>query len=548
MTSAATGVLKSAARAIRPYRARVAGPTWPPAIVWIPAVIVAVSMVLPLVYLFMRTLGAGGEAWELLFRSRVAETLVNTILLAAAVTAGSVILAVPLAWLTVRTDLPYRRVWAVLTALPLVIPSYVGGFVVIAALGPHGLLQQSVAGPLGVDRLPDIYGFPGALLVLVLLSYPYVLLSVRGAMWGLDPSLEESSRSLGHNSWSTFKEVILPQLRPAIIAGALLVCLYTLSDFGAVSLLQFETFTYFIYLQFEVYGARSLAAASSLVLIGLALSILLLEARTRGRSVYHRSTVGTPRPFTPTHLGRWKWPALVFCGLVVLFALVMPLAVLTYWLGRGLSEGQSLGLEWKTVFNSVYVSVLAAVGAAFAAIPVAILAVRYKSWVTGLLERTTYVGFALPGIVIAIALVFFGANFLTPLYQTVGILIFAYVVLFLPAAVGATRASLLQVSPRLEQAARGLGKGPRQAFTSVTFPLMRPGMLAGASLVFLITMKELPATLILSPLGFDTLATSIWSSRESVYLTQAATAALVLVAASSVPMAFLLFRQGRLTR
>ena len=197
MTSAATGVLKSAARALRP-RSGVGSPAWPPAIVWIPAVIVALSMVLPLVYLFVRTLDAGGEAWDILFRTRILDIIGNTVLLAVAVTAGSIILAVPIAWLTVRTDLPFRRVWAVLTALPLVIPSYVGGFVVIAALGPKGLLQQYVAGPLGVDRLPDIAGFPGAFLVLVLLSYPYVLLSVRAAVGGLDPSLEESSRSLGH--------------------------------------------------------------------------------------------------------------------------------------------------------------------------------------------------------------------------------------------------------------------------------------------------------------------------------------------------------------
>ena len=504
-------------------------------------------MALPLTYLVVRTLGAAGEAWELLFRVRVLETLGRTLLLAVAVTGASIALAVPLAWLTVRTDLPLRRAWSVLTVLPLVIPSYVGGFVVVAALGPRGMLQEFVAGPLGVDRLPEIYGFPGATLTLVLLSYPYVLLSVRGALWGLDPSLEETSSSLGQGARSTFFHVVLPQLQPAIAAGALLVALYTLSDFGAVSLLHFEAFSYVIYLQYDA-GARTLAAASSLVLVVLALGLLLLEACTRGRSRYYRSTAGTVRPPSLVRLGRWRWPAFAFCGVVVLLALVMPIGVLGYWLGRGVVAGESLGMEWSTIFNSVYVSVyvsaLAAVAAILAALPVALLAVRYTGQASAWLERVTYLGFALPGIVVALALVFFAANYATPLYQNLGLLIFAYVVLSLSAALGVARASLLQVSPRVEEAARGLGKRHHEVLATVTLPMMRPGLLAAAALVFLITIKELPATLILSPIGFKTLATSIWSAAEAAFFAQAAAPALLLVLTSSVPLTFLLLRYG----
>ena len=542
-----TGGLRSVTRVRLPYGGRLDKSGWPPAIVWIPAMLVAAAMVLPLAYLVLRTLGVGAEAGELLFRMRVLETLGRTALLALAVTGASIAVAVPLAWLTVRTDLPFRRVWSVLTVLPLVIPSYVGGMVVVASLGPTGMLQGFLAGPLGVERLPEIYGFPGAMLTLVLLSYPYVLLSVRGSLWGLDPSLEETSRGLGYSSWTTFRKVILPQLRPSIVAGALLVALYTLSDFGAVSLLRFESFTYVIYLQYDG-GARTLAAASSLVLVVLALGILLLEARTRGRSSYYRSTVGTTRPPVAVQLGRWRWPAFAFCGVVVLLALAMPIGILGYWLARGVLAGESLGLAWSTVANSLYVSGLAAIAAVVAALPVAILTIRYASRVSALLERITYVGFALPGIVIALALVFFGANYATPLYQTLGLLIFAYVVLFLPAAVGAARASLLQVSPRIEEAARGLGKRPYQAFATVTLPMMRAGMLAGAALVFLITMKELPATLILGPIGFKTLATSIWPAAEAAFFAQAAAPALLLILASSVVLAFLMLRDGKLVR
>ena len=504
-------------------------------------------MALPLAYLVLRTLGAGEGAWDLLFRMRVLETLGRTALLALAVTTASIVVAVPIAWLTVRTDLPFRRVWSVLTVLPLVIPSYVGGFVVVAALGPRGMFQQFLSAPLGIERLPDIYGFPGAMLILVLLSYPYVLLTVRGALWGLDPSLEETSSSLGHSPRTTFFRVVLPQLRPAIAAGALLVALYTLSDFGAVSLLRFESFTYVIYLQYDA-GARTLAAASSLVLVVLAMGILVSEARIRGRASYYRSTVGTMRPPVTVRLGRWRWPAVAFCAVIVTLALAMPMAVLGYWLARGIQAEGSLGLAWSTVGNSLYVAGLAAVAAIGAAIPVAILTIRYAGRISALLERITYIGFALPGIVVALALVYFGANYAPPLYQTLALLIFAYVVLFLPAAVGAARSSLLQVNPRVEEAGRGLGKRPFFVFATITLPLMWPGILAGGALVFLLTMKELPATLILGPIGFNTLATSIWSAAEAAVFAQVAAPALLLVLASSVPLAFLLLRDGKLAR
>ncbi|MFQ5860470.1 MAG: ABC transporter permease [Dehalococcoidia bacterium] len=528
-----------------PTGRRIARAPWPPAMVWVPAALVAGAMVLPLVYLFLRTFGVGTEVWDLLFRTRTLEIVTRSAILIVAVTGASIAIAVPLAWLTVRADLPLRRLWAVLTALPLVIPSYVAGFLVVVALGPRGMLQQLLAGPLGVERLPEIYGFPGAMLTLTLLSYPYVLLTVRAALWRLDPSLEEASRGLGYGAWTTFRRVTLPLLRPAIAAGALLVALYTLSDFGAVSLLRYETFTWAIYLQYESAFDRTLAAGLSLVLVAVALGILVTEARTRGRSQYYRSTVGVAHPPSLVRLGRWRWPAFAFCTAIVLLALAVPMSVLSYWVVRGIAAGEPLLLLWSAARNSVYVSGLAAGVALAAGLPVAILTVRYPGWFSALLERMTYVGFALPGIVIALALVFFGANFAAPLYQTLGLLIFAYLVLFLPAAVGAVRASLLQVSPRLEEAARSLGRSPFQVLATVTLPLVRSGILAGAALVFLLTMKELPATLILGPIGFKTLATSIWSAASEAFFAQAAAPALLLIVVSSIPLALLMLRQGR---
>ena len=517
----------------------------PPAAVWVPALLVAAAMTLPLVYLVLRSLENGwGELFEVALRDKTLAVLARSVVLAAVVTAASVVVAVPLAWLTARTDLPGRRAWAVLAALPLVIPSYVGGFVLVSMFGPKGFLQDALA-PLGVERLPEIYGLPGAALALTLFSYPYVFLTVRGALRGMDPALEEASRSLGSGGWATFFRITLPQLRPAIVAGALLVALYSLSDFGAVSLLQFDSFSREIYTQYRSAFDRTPAAILGLMLVALTAAILTLETRTRGRARYHRSSGGSARPRggAVVPLGRWRWPALLFCAGVVLLALVLPVGVLVFWLARGLAAGEPLRLLWEVAFNSVYVSALAAGVAALAALPVAILAVRFPGWVAGLVERLSYLGYALPGIVLALSLVFFGANYAPGVYGTLGLLVFAYAVHFLPQAVGATRAALLQVSPSVEEAARGLGRGPARVIATITAPLASSGIIAGSALVFLTTMKELPATLLLAPLGFDTLATSIWTATSEAFFARAAAPALLLILVSALPMYLLVVRE-----
>jgi len=514
----------------------------PSPFLWLPALAIGLLLLMSPAYLLIRSLGSGQEFLEALLRWRVLELLLRTLLLVGAVTLASMLIALPLAWLTVRSDLPLARVWGVVVTLPLVIPSYVAGFAVVVALGPRGMLQGFLEGLVGLERLPDINGFPGAALTLTLLSYPYVFLTVRAAMLRLDPSLEESSRGLGYSWRATFWRVSVPLLRPAMAAGSLLVGLYTLSDFGAVSLLRYETFTWAIFIQYESALDRTLGAAFSLSLVALALAFLLLEYFTRGRTRYYRVDQGVARPAQTVPLGRWKWPSFAFCGLVALVSLILPMAVLAYWVVRGVAAGEPLLLLWEAAGNSLLVSALAAGFAVLAALPIATLAVRHSGPLSSLLERITYVGFALPGIAVALGLVFFGANFARLLYQNLTLLIFAYVVLFLPAAVGTVRSSVLQVNPRVEDAARSLGRTPPQVFASITLPLVRPGLLSGAALVFLLTMKELPATLILRPTGFPTLATSIWSAASEAFFAQAAAPALLLILASSVPLAFLMLR------
>src|SRR5690606_22907915 len=425
-------------------------------------------MLLPVAYLLLRTADAGWETvWRLVWRERTARVLLNTLALAAAVSGASVVLGVPLAWLTTRPDLPGRRFWAVVSVLPLSIPSLVGAFTFVSAWAQGGLVHQLLRQAAGVARMPDLYGFPGAWLVLTLLSYPYVVLPVRGALLGMDPGQEEAARSLGHGTWSVLWRVTLPQLRPAIASGALLVALYTLSDFSAVALLQFESFTQAIYVQYQATFNRSYAAVLSLLLVVLTVIILGLEALVRGRGRYYRLSAGAARRPTVIPLGPWRWPAVVFCALVGFVAVVVPTGVNVYWVVRGLVTGVGVPLDWQALLRSVYASLLAAGAAVLCALPVAIMSVRWPGRLSSLIERGSYVGYALPGIVVALSLVFFGANYARPLYQTLALLVFAYVVLFLPQALGAVRASLLLVSPHVENAARRLGLPPWQQGSTV---------------------------------------------------------------------------------
>lgn len=516
---------------------------WSSLLLLLSALAVGALMLLPPAYLIVRAAGAGTAAVEILAKPSTIATLGRTAILAVTVTVASAAVSVPIAWLTVCTDLPGRRLWAVATALPLVLPSYVAAYLLASILGPRGLLQEALEPALGITRLPDIYGFPGAFLALTLMSYPYTLLSVRAALKRMDPSLLEAARSLGLSQWEAFRRVTLPHLRPAVVAGSLLVSLYVLRDFGAVSMMRYNTFTRIIYIQYRSFIDRSMAASLALVLVGMTAAILYLEMRTRGRAGYARRSVGAARQPQVVRLGRWRWPALAFMGSVVFMALLLPAGGLLYWLVRGFADGYAIQELLIPAWNSFSVSLGAAALAMVGALPVAIVAVRQPGKLGQLVERLTYTGFALPGIVIALALVFFGASYAPAIYQTLPLLLIAYVILFIPQAVGTTRTSLLQVSPSLEEAARSLGKSPPAVLRRITLPLVKPGLTAGAALVFLTCMKELPATLILSPLGFSTLATGVWANISEAFFAQAAGPALLLVLVSSVPLAALTLRE-----
>ncbi|MFB6081588.1 MAG: ABC transporter permease [Halanaeroarchaeum sp.] len=502
------------------------------------AAAIAVLVLSPVVWLVMRTMTIdSNRLLSLMTRPTAIDALLNSLALVAVVTGASVTIGVPLAVLTTRTDLPYRRFWTVIVALPLVLPSYIGAFAFVSAFGPYGVLSDALS-----ISLPTVYGFFGAALVLTLFIYPYVFISTRAALVTLDASLIEAARTLNHGHWAAFKRVTLPRIVPGIAAGALLVALYTLSDFGTPAIMHFDTFARMIYVEFNTFG-RDMAALLSVQLLVVTAVLLAIESRIgTDRSGAYEST-GERSDAVRISLGRWRWPATAFPAAIAMVTLVLPIGVLLVWLVRAdPGYGGGFAFRWIYGFNSFAVSALAALIAVAAAIPIAYVATVRSGRLSSLLERSTYVGYAMPGIVLGLALVYFGSSLAPWLYQTIPLLLFAYVVRFLPQAVGTIRSSFLQVDPHLVEAARTLGRGRFETFRAVTLPLVLPGIVAGGALVFLTTMKELPATLMLHPTGFDTIVTYIWLVQGSGNYGSAAFPALLLVAISGLSMVVTLAR------
>jgi len=511
--------------------------------------LVACLFATPLAYLAVRGLTEGGTlaAWT---SGATVVPLARTLLLGVSVATASAVLGTALAWLVARTDLPGRRAARLLLPLPLVMPSFIAAFALVAAFAPGGLLAGLLE-PVGVARLPAFEGFWGALYVLTLFTYPYVYLPVAARLGQLPASLEESARLLGRGPAAVFRTVVAPQAAGAVWAGTLLVFLYTISDFGAVQLLRYQTLTSSIYAS-RVFD-RSGALAQSLLLGLLAVTVVAAErSATRGAGP-GRLAAGARSLRVP--LGRWRAAAVALVAGVVGLALVAPVGVLAFWAVRGLAAGSTragalvtdAGRASSPAAHTAAMAVLAALVAVAAVLPVAYLTVRHASRLAGAANAVIVGGFALPGLVVALALAFWTLQApwpLAALYQTEALLVFAYVVHFGSQALRASQVAVAGVPSRLDDAARTLGAGRLRRLRTVDLPLATPGLLAGAGLVLLSTMKELPATLLLAPPGFETLATRIWNATEDAYLADASLAALFLLALSGVLTWFLVVRRG----
>ncbi|GHE75871.1 iron ABC transporter permease [Amycolatopsis deserti] len=489
------------------------------------AVVVAVLALLPLGFVTGYTISVGWtEVQRLVLRPRTGELLWNTVRL----TGGCVLLCAAIgtgaAWLIERSALPGRRFWHVVLVAPLAIPAFVNSYG-------------------WVSLLPQATGYTGALLIVTLSYFPFVYLPVAASLRGLDPALEEVSYALGHGAWRTFWRVVLPQLKPALLGGCLLVALHLLAEFGALQMLRFPTFTTAIYDQYQSSYNGPAANMLATVLVLCCLLLLVAELRLRGRARYARIGTGVARPVPRVRLGWWTSPVLLGLGLLAALALAVPVGSLGYWLVTGASTDFDPGALVTAAASSLSLSAIAAVSTVVLAVPVGWLAVRHRGWLSTIVERSTYFGNALPGIVVALALVTIGIRAAPGLYQTTAMLVAGYVILFLPRAVVNVRAALAQAPPVLDDVAHSLGLSRLATLRRVTLPLIAPGLGAGAALVFIATVTELTATLLLAPTGTQTLATQFWSHSDSIAYGAAApyAAAMVLL---SAPAALLLTRDA----
>ncbi|MEU1625551.1 iron ABC transporter permease [Streptomyces sp. NPDC020096] len=485
--------------------------------------LVALVVACPLVFIGLQ---AGRSGWDtagrLLERPLVGTLLWHTVSLTVAVTAAALVLGFSAAYLVERTDLPGRRAWTVALAMPLAVPEFVHGYC-------------------WVSLFPSVQGYWGAVLVMSSSLYPLVFLPVAATLRRSDAAAEEVARSLGRGRLATLWRVTLPQTRPALAGGALLVSLYLLGEYGAFAMLRFTTFATAIYTQYETAFDTESASILTLVLVALALLVVSVDAKAarRGRVVREGTTA---RPCAPQPLGRWKAPAMAGLAGVIGATLGVPVYALVYWTMRGNSSTlPSTSILSATVATLGYALAAAGIATA-AAVPVALYAWRRATRLARAVERAVYLTRALPGIAVALAVVFFAIRYAQPLYQQPPLLVAGYAVLFFPLALTAVRASLAHVPHGVEDAARSLGVRPLAVLARVTLPLILPGLGAAFAMVALTASTELTATLLLRPTGTETLATQFWIYTTDLAWGAAAPYAAVMTALS-IPAVVLLTRR-----
>jgi iron(III) transport system permease protein len=486
------------------------------AVLFLAAGTVAVALLLPEVFLLLQAHDAGwSQVRAVLFRPLSVSLLASTAELAVLVTAATAVIGTGAAWCVERTALPGRRVWSVLLVLPVAVPDFVIGY------AWHSLF-------------PGFVRLPAATVVMTLDLYPLVYLPVAAALRRSDPALEESARALGLGPVGTFRRVVLPQIRPALLAGSLLVVLALLAEFGAFEILGFQTFTTEIFTEMQVNTPA--AAALSLLLVVLGIGVLVAESTATGRGRVSRASPQAARPPSRHQPGRGQWPMLIALGALVILAAGVPAGTVVYWL----THSQHTTLPASTTLLSatgatVRYAAAAAALTTVAAVPVALLAAARRGRAAATLERSTYLIQSVPGVVIALSLVFFATRYAFRIYQTSALLIIAYALLFFPLALASVRASASQAPPRLAEVGRSLGCGPLAVFCRVTLPIIAPGVAAAFCLVFLSAVTELTATLVLVPTGVQTLATQFWAYQSNTAYGAAAPYAAVIVVIAAIP-------------
>jgi len=492
----------------------------------------ALLVLMPLAFTVYRAVTYGwDDALELIFRPLVGELLINTLSITISATLVSAVVGTATAWFIERTRVPGRRFWAVLTVAPLAMPAFITSYA-------------------WVSLSLDLQDFAGALLVISTAYFPLVYLPVAAALRGMDPALEETARSLGCGRTGVFVRVVLPQLRPALLGGMLLVALGVLSEFGAFTLLRFRTFTTQIYAEYRTSFDSSGASVFACILIAMCLLCLALEMRVRGGARYERMDRGVRRAALRYDLGHWRWIVAAGFAALAIVTLGVPIGMIGFWLTQtgaaAITPAEvSPELLVESTLSSLGYGFAAAIVTTLACVPLAFLLVRFPSRVATMFERTVFLAQGLPSLVVALAIVSLAVHALRPLYQSATLLVVAYAILFLPLALVSVRAAFTQAQPRLEETARSLGLGWRETVRRVVLPLAGPGLGAGATMVFISVVTELNSTLLLSSIGTRTLATQVWIDTSTLAFAAAAPYAALLVGISLLASGTLFALLGR---
>ncbi|MBN8871816.1 MAG: iron ABC transporter permease [Rhodospirillales bacterium] len=485
-------------------------------------------MLLPLGFVAGMGVQAGWQTvLVLVVRPRVGELLVNVVALVVLTLPLATALALALAWLTERSDIPGARLWSALAVAPLAVPAFLHGYA-------------------WVSLFPSFHGLGAAVLLSVIAYAPFLYLPIAAMLRRLDPGLEDSAGSLGLPPWRVFTRVVLPQLRLAICGGALLVGLHLLAEYGLYGMLRFDTFTTAILDQYQSAFNGVAANMLAAVLVLLSLTLLGGEALLRGTARYARLGGGAPRPATRTPLGRLTHPCLAALVLLQVAALGVPGVTILRWLVAGGGAVWQAAEIGPALASTAELAILGAVTATLLSVPMAWLSVRAPSRLQRVLEASNYVVGALPGVVTALALVTLAVTALRPLYQTTFTIVLAYALMFLPRTMLSLRAGLAQAPVELEHAAASLGRSPLRAVWAVTARLAAPGAAAGLAMVALGITNELTATQMLAPIGTETLATRFWSYTGELDYASAAPYALIMVLLS-IPMTWLLYVHSKRT-
>lgn len=508
--------------------------------------IVVLGAAIPLLFVLYSSAQLSPDAWSGLWSTRLPGLMGNTLSLALAVVVLCLVLAVPSAWLTARREFAGRRLAVWLLVLPLAIPTYVFAHIYTVLLEPDGWLGRVWQAVAGEGEVINIYGLGGATVMLSLATFSYVFLLAHTSLVDARQSLEDAARLHGASRWQVLWRVTLPLMRPALAAGTVVVVLHTLSDFGAVSMLRYQTFTLSIYLQMSGRFDYQAAAGLSLILVSMSLAFLVLERFFRRQQRYYGGA--QTRYVQRRRASRGElWLIWGWLGLISLFAFIIPLCWMLVWSYDALMRELIDARFWGYAFNTGLVSFAAATVAVVLALPIGLYHTRVRSWLSNVYVQLSSIGFVLPGPVVALGVIAFVIAFLPNLYGGFAALIMALVVRFLPLAIQSQEAALQQLTPSVEQAGRIHGAGPLENLWRVILPMIRNGMVTAWVLVFIDVLKELPATLMLRPVGFDTLPIRIWIEASEEMLELAAPAALVLVL-GTLPALWIMMRSHGVRR